>query len=62
MKNSLNQKTSEILNWELIQEDFKIKFGSDVFESWLKKMSLLEINSDNLKISVPTRFIRLDYL
>ena len=58
MKNSLNQKTSEILNWELIQEDFKIKFGSDVFESWLKKMELKEINTDNLLISVPTRFIR----
>ena len=58
MKNSLNQKTSEILKWELIQEDFKIKFGSDVFESWLKKMELKEINTDNLLISVPTRFIR----
>ena len=58
MKNSLNQKTSEILNWELIQEDFKIKFGNDVFESWLKKMELKEINTDNLLISVPTRFIR----
>ena len=40
MKNSLIQKTSETLNWEQIQEDFKIKFGSDVFESWLKKMEL----------------------
>tara|TARA_B100001121_G_scaffold309262_1_gene335567 strand:+ start:217 stop:1632 length:1416 start_codon:yes stop_codon:yes gene_type:complete len=58
MKNSLIQKTSETLNWEQIQEDFKIKFGSDVFESWLKKMELKEINTDNLLISVPTRFIR----
>ncbi len=62
MKNSLNQNlnqnTQENIKWELIQEDFKTKFGKEVFESWLKKMSLLEINSDNLKISVPTRFIR----
>tara|TARA_B100000287_G_scaffold376031_1_gene376907 strand:- start:263 stop:1687 length:1425 start_codon:yes stop_codon:yes gene_type:complete len=62
MKNSLNknfnQNKEENINWELIQDDFKSKFGKDVFESWLKKMGLLEINSDNLLISVPTRFIR----
>jgi len=62
MKNSLNQNLKnnslEVLNWEIIQEDFKTKFGKDVFESWLKKMELIETNSDNLLISVPTRFIR----
>ena len=62
MKNSLNQNLnqlkSEILNWELVQEDFKTKFGNDVFESWLKKMDLIEMNVDHLLISVPTRFIR----
>ena len=35
MKNSLNKnlnkKKTDILSWELIQEDFKIKFGRDVF-------------------------------
>ena len=62
MKNSLNQNLNqlktEILNWELVQEDFKTKFGNDVFESWLKKMDLIQINVDHLLISVPTRFIR----
>ena len=58
MKNSLNQKNQEILNWELVQEDLKTKFGKDVFESWLKKMDLIETNTDHLLISVPTRFIR----
>ena len=62
MKNSLNhnlnQNNQEVLNWKLVQEDFKTKFGKDVFESWLKKMNLIEKNQDNLLISVPTRFIR----
>ncbi len=62
MKNSLNQNLNqnnlEVLNWELVQEDFKIKFGKDVFESWLKKMELVEANTNHLLISVPTRFIR----
>ena len=58
MKNSLNPKKNDLIKWELVQEDFKTKFGKDVFESWLKKMDIIEINSDNLLISVPTRFIR----
>ena len=62
MKNSLNQKNlkqnPEEIKWELIQEDLKTKFGSAVFESWLKKMDLVEIKVDHLLISVPTRFIR----
>ncbi len=41
MKNSLNQNLKQnnpaVLNWELVHEDFKIKFGKDVFDSWLKK-------------------------
>tara|TARA_B100002052_G_scaffold227609_1_gene209993 strand:+ start:2964 stop:4388 length:1425 start_codon:yes stop_codon:yes gene_type:complete len=62
MNNSLNQnldqQNSAVLKWELIQEDFKTKFGKDVFESWLKKMDLVETNANYLLISVPTRFIR----
>jgi len=55
---NLNQKNQETISWELIQEDLKLKFGKDVFESWLKKMHLLETKPDNLLIAVPTRFIR----
>ncbi len=58
LNQSLNQNNQQNLNWEQIQEDFKIKFGKEVYESWLKKMQLLETNSDNLLLSVPTRFIR----
>ncbi len=62
MKNSLNQNLKQnnpaVLNWELVHEDFKIKFGKDVFDSWLKKMELIETNTNYLLISVPTRFIR----
>ena len=58
LNQNLNQNNQEVLNWDLVQEDFKTKFGKDVFESWLKKMDLLETNVDYLLISVPTRFIR----
>ena len=39
-------------------EDFKTKFGKDIFDSWLRKMDLIETNENHLLISVPTRFIR----
>ena len=58
LNQNINQKKQQTLDWQLIQEDFKTKFGNDVFESWLKKMDLLEVNLDYLLISVPTRFIR----
>tara|TARA_B100000003_G_scaffold54159_1_gene47747 strand:+ start:420 stop:1835 length:1416 start_codon:yes stop_codon:yes gene_type:complete len=62
MKNSLNenlnQNTRENIKWDLVQEDFKTKFGKEVYQSWLKKMDLIEVNHDHLLISVPTRFIR----
>ncbi len=62
MKNSLNQNLNQnkqgIINWEQIQEDFKTKFGKDIFDSWLRKMDLIETNENHLLISVPTRFIR----
>ncbi len=58
LNQNLNQNNQQSLNWEQVQEDFKIKFGKEVFESWLKKMQLVETNSDSLLLSVPTRFIR----
>ena len=58
LNQNLNQNNQQSLNWEQVQEDFKIKFGKEIFESWLKKMQLIETNSDSLLLSVPTRFIR----
>ena len=42
LNQNLNQNNQQNLNWEQIQEDFKIKFGKEVYESWLKKMQLLK--------------------
>ncbi len=58
LNQNINQQNSENLNWDLVQEDFKTKFGKEICESWLKKMQLIETNSDHLLIAVPTRFIR----
>ena len=56
-KNFTNLK-SEKLDWTLIQVEIKNKLGLDIYESWLKKISLVEEFHNYLLLSVPTRFIR----
>ena len=46
------------LDWTLIQKDMKIKIGSDIYESWLRKIDLVEEMSNYILLSVSTRFIR----
>ena len=46
------------LNWDDIQGAFKKTFGSEVFNSWLQKISLVKEYNDYLVLGVPTRFFR----
>ena len=39
---NLKNVSSEALDWAVIQKDMKNKLGSDVFESWLKKIDFVE--------------------
>ena len=58
-KNSdLNKSKSNKLDWQLIQNEMKKKLGSEVYESWLKKIDFIEEFNSYILISVPTRFIR----
>jgi len=61
MKNNL-QNTSGIeekkIDWKTIQNVMKDKFGSDIFDSWLKKIELIDEYKNYILISVSTRFIR----
>ncbi len=49
---------SNSFDWRLIQADMKGKLGSEVYESWLKKISFTEEFNNYILLSVPTRFIR----
>ena len=61
MKNNL-QNNSPIeekkLDWKIVQNVMKDKFGSDIFDSWLKKIELIDVYKNYVLISVSTRFIR----
>ena len=45
-------------DWNLIQLEMKNKLGSEVYESWLKKINFIEEINNYILLSVPTRFIR----
>ena len=46
------------INWEEIQNSFKKTFGSEIYNSWLLKISLVKEYNDYLVLGVPTRFFR----
>ncbi len=46
------------LDWNEIQGAFKRTFGSEIYTSWLQKISLVKEYNDYLILSVPTRFFR----
>ena len=62
MKNILNKNLSAVsgkkIDWKKIQNEMVVTFGSDIFESWLKKIDFIEEQNNYILISVSTRFIR----
>ena len=46
------------ISWEKVQKEMKEKFGKDIYESWLKKISFVEEFNNYILLSVTTRFIR----
>ena len=46
------------LNWLTICKEIEIRLGKDIYESWIKKLKLVEEFQHYLLLSSPTRFIR----
>ena len=61
MSNNLQNSNSVIkkkIDWQTIQFSMRDKFARDIFESWLKKIQLIDEFKNYILISVSTRFIR----
>jgi len=61
MKNNLQNSNISVekkIDWKVIQATMKKNLGQDIFESWLKKIELIEEFNNYVLISVSTRFIR----
>lgn len=61
MKNNLTNIKSDNINkidWKLLQNEMKNKFGTEIYDSWLKKIDLVDEFKNYVLLSVSTRFIR----
>ena len=63
MEKSLNTKSNliaeeNVLNWNTVQEGFRKTFGSEIYSSWLKNVSLITEYNHYVILGVQTRFIR----
>ena len=38
MTNNLNVDVNKNFSWEIIQKELRHQFGSEIYESWLKKI------------------------
>tara|TARA_B100000963_G_C22613621_1_gene666154 strand:- start:719 stop:2107 length:1389 start_codon:yes stop_codon:yes gene_type:complete len=57
-KNVYISEEEKTLNWDEIQNSFKKTFGSEIYNSWLQKVTLEKEFNDYLILGVPTRFFR----
>ena len=46
------------LSWTEVQSAFEKTFGSEVYSSWLRNITLIKEYNDYLVLEVPTRFFR----
>ena len=49
---------SQYLDWSTICKEIEARLGKDIYESWIKKLKLVEEFQHYLVLSSPTRFIR----
>ena len=57
-KITLNSNSQTPLSWEKVQTDLKHKFGNDIYDSWLRKITFEEEFNNYILLSVTTPFIR----
>ena len=60
MKNNLQNENplEKKIDWKNIKNEMREKFGNEIFESWIKKIELVEEFHNYILFSVSTRFIR----
>ena len=55
-QNVYTSEEEKTLIWDDIQNSFKKTFGSEIYNSWLQKITLIKEYNDYLILGVPTRF------
>ena len=57
-QNVYTSEEEKTIIWDDIQNSFKKTFGSEIYNSWLQKITLIKEYNDYLILGVPTRFFR----
>ena len=57
-KNIFVSEEEKTINWPDLQLEFKKNFGEEIYNSWLKNITLIKEFNDYLILGVPTRFFR----
>ena len=47
-----------LLDWNEVLKNFKITFGNDVYESWIRNINLKKEFNHYVVLTAPTRFVR----
>jgi chromosomal replication initiator protein len=55
---NIENVSADSISWNVIQKDMRNKLGSDIYESWLRKIEFVEEMNNYVLLSVSTRFIR----
>ena len=56
--NILLAQEENLLDWNVILNNFKKNFGDDIYESWIKNINLKKEFNHYVILSAPTRFVR----
>ena len=54
--NLLNKARQTKISWEKVQIEMKEKFGKDIFESWLRKISFVEEFNNYVLLFIRVKF------
>ena len=57
-KHSNSLLEEKILDWSAVQTSFEKSFGTEIFSSWLKNITLVKEYNDYVILGVQTRFFR----
>jgi len=56
--NAVIAKEENLIDWEKVLQKFQITFGNDIYESWIKNITLKKEYNHYVILSAPTRFVR----
>ena len=57
-QNVYESEEENTIVWSEIQNSFRETFGSEIYNSWLEKLTLIKEYNDYIILGVPTRFFR----